>query len=50
MLVGGAREVAADGISPRRRDGKDLGLMELPRFIDLIREENALTSTMLRAR
>jgi threonyl-tRNA synthetase len=50
MLVVGDREVAADGISPRRRDGKDLGLMELPRFIDLIREENAVTSTMFRAR
>jgi threonyl-tRNA synthetase len=50
MLVVGDREVAADGISPRRRDGKDLGLMDLARFIEVIQEENAVTSTMLRAR
>jgi hypothetical protein len=44
----GDREVAADGISPRRRDGKDLGLTEIARFIDLVREESAVTSSVLR--
>ncbi len=48
MLVVGDREVAADGISPRRRDGKDLGLTEIARFIDLVREESAVTSSVLR--
>jgi threonyl-tRNA synthetase len=48
MLVVGDREVAAIGISPRRRDGKDLGLMEISRFIDLVREESAVVSSILR--
>jgi threonyl-tRNA synthetase len=48
MLVVGDREVAAVGISPRRRDGKDLGLMEISRFIDLVREESAVTASVLR--
>ncbi|HYA03163.1 MAG TPA: threonine--tRNA ligase [Syntrophobacteria bacterium] len=48
MLVVGDREVAADGISPRRRDGKDLGLTEIARFIGLVREESAVTSSILR--
>jgi threonyl-tRNA synthetase len=48
MLVVGDREVEAGGVSPRRRDGKDLKLMEVAEFIRLIREENAITETILK--
>lgn len=48
MLVVGDREVAAGGLSPRRRDGKDLKLMEVDRFVSLIQEENSVTSSLLR--
>jgi threonyl-tRNA synthetase len=48
MLVVGDREVETGGVSPRRRDGKDLKLMQLPQFIDLIKEENEVVSAALR--
>jgi len=48
MLVVGDREVEAGGVSPRRRDGKDLKLMEVDDFILLVMEENAVTDTVLR--
>jgi threonyl-tRNA synthetase len=48
MLVVGDREVEAGGVSPRRRDGKDLKLMEANDFIRLVMEENALTHTVLK--
>ncbi|PNV87313.1 MAG: threonine--tRNA ligase [Desulfobacteraceae bacterium] len=48
MLVVGDREVEAAGISPRRRDGKDLKLMEVADFVDLVREENAVTDSIFK--
>jgi len=48
MLVVGDREVEAGGVSPRRRDGKDLKLMEADDFIRLVMEENAVTDTVLK--
>jgi threonyl-tRNA synthetase len=48
MLVVGEREVEASGVSPRRRDGKDLKLMEADDFIRLVMEENAVTNTVLK--
>jgi threonyl-tRNA synthetase len=48
MLVLGDREVEAGGVSPRRRDGKDLKLMEADDFIRLVMEENAVTDTVLK--
>jgi threonyl-tRNA synthetase len=48
MLVVGDREVEAGGVSPRRRDGKDLKLMEVDDFIRLVMEENAVTDTVLK--
>jgi threonyl-tRNA synthetase len=48
MLVVGDREVEAAGVSPRRRDGKDLKLMEVADFVELVREENAVTDSILR--
>jgi threonyl-tRNA synthetase len=48
MLVVGDREVEAAGVSPRRRDGKDLKLMETDDFIRLIMEENAVTDKVLK--
>lgn len=39
MLVIGANEEMEGGVSPRRRDGKDLRLMKLNDFIDLIKKE-----------
>jgi threonyl-tRNA synthetase len=48
MLVVGDREVEAAGVSPRRRDGKDLRLMEVADFVELVREENAVTDSILR--
>jgi threonyl-tRNA synthetase len=48
MLVVGDREVEASGVSPRRRDGKDLKLMEADDFIRLVMEENAVTDTVLK--
>jgi threonyl-tRNA synthetase len=50
MLVVGDREVEAGGVSPRRRDGKDLQLMETDEFIRLIMEENAVTDTVLKVK
>ncbi len=46
MLVVGDREVEAAGISPRRRDGKDLKLMEVADFVELVREENAVADSI----
>ncbi len=48
MLVVGDREVEAAGVSPRRRDGKDLKLMEVADFVELVREENAVTDSILK--
>jgi threonyl-tRNA synthetase len=48
MLVVGDREVEAAGVSPRRRDGKDLKLMEVTDFVELVREENAVTDSILK--
>jgi len=48
MLVVGDREVEAAGISPRRRDGKDLKLMEVADFVELVREENAITDSIFK--
>ena len=50
MLVVGEREVEAGGVSPRRRDGKDLKLMEADDFIRLVMEENAATDTVLKVK
>jgi len=50
MLVVGDREVEAGGVSPRRRDGKDLKLMEADGFIRLVMEENAVTDTVLKVK
>ncbi|MGD8706804.1 MAG: His/Gly/Thr/Pro-type tRNA ligase C-terminal domain-containing protein, partial [Syntrophobacterales bacterium] len=46
MLVVGDREVEAAGVSPRRRDGKDLKLMEVADFVELVREENAVADSI----
>jgi len=48
MLVVGDREVEASGVSPRRRDGKDLKLMEADDFIRLVMEENGVTNKVLK--
>jgi threonyl-tRNA synthetase len=48
MLVVGDREVESQGVSPRRRDGKDLKLMEVDEFIRLVNEETAVTESILR--
>ena len=48
MLVVGDREVEMGGVSPRRRDGKDLKLMEVEQFILLVQEENAATDSILK--
>ena len=48
MLVVGDREVEAAGVSPRRRDGKDLKLMEVADFVELIREENAVADSIFK--
>jgi threonyl-tRNA synthetase len=48
MLVVGDREVEAGGVSPRRRDGKDLKLMETDDFIRLVMKENAVTDMVLK--
>lgn len=50
MLVVGDREVEAGGLSPRRRDGKDLKFMEADDFIRLLMEENAVTDTVLKVK
>ena len=50
MLVVGDREVEAGGVSPRRRDGKDLKFMEADDFIRLLMEENAVTDTVLKVK
>jgi threonyl-tRNA synthetase len=50
MLVVGDREVEAGGVSPRRRDGKDLKFMEADDFIRLIMNENAVTDTVLKVK
>jgi threonyl-tRNA synthetase len=47
MLVVGDRELEAGGVSPRRRDGKDLKLMEVDDFIHLVMEENKVTDSVL---
>ena len=46
MLVVGDRELEAAGVSPRRRDGKDLKLMEVADFVELVREENAVADSI----
>jgi threonyl-tRNA synthetase len=50
MLVVGEREVEAGGVSPRRRDGKDLKLMEADDFIRLVMKENAATDRVLKVK
>ncbi len=40
MLVIGDKEVASGTISPRQRDGKNLGAMTVDAFVDLIREKS----------
>ncbi len=39
MLVIGDREVEAQSVNPRRRDGKQLGMMSVQEFIDLLEKE-----------
>ncbi len=39
MLVIGDKEVESRGISPRQRDGRNLGLMQPDQFISLVREK-----------
>ncbi|MBN1662181.1 MAG: threonine--tRNA ligase [Deltaproteobacteria bacterium] len=41
MLVIGEKEMAAGRIAPRQRDGKNLGLMDIGDFIDMIRDRCA---------
>ena len=48
MLIVGDREVESGGVSPRRRDGEDLKLIEVDECIRLIKEENAATDSILR--
>jgi threonyl-tRNA synthetase len=48
MLVVGDREVEAAGVSPRRRDGKDLKLMEVADFVELVEEENAVADSIFK--
>jgi threonyl-tRNA synthetase len=48
MLVVGDREEESGGVSPRRRDGKDLKLMEVDEFIRLLKDEDAVTESMLK--
>ena len=48
MLVVGDREVEAAGVSPRRRDGKDLKLMEVADFVELVKEENAVADSIFK--
>jgi threonyl-tRNA synthetase len=50
MLVVGDREVETGGVSPRRRDGKDLKLMGTDDFVRLIMEENGVTNMVLQAK
>jgi threonyl-tRNA synthetase len=40
-LVVGEKEVAAQGVAPRRHGGEDLHTMPLPQFIELLRKEAA---------
>jgi threonyl-tRNA synthetase len=48
MLIVGDREVESGGVSPRRRDGEDLKLIEVDECIRLIKDENAMTDSILR--
>ncbi len=48
MLIVGDREVESGGVSPRRRDGEDLKLIEVDECIRLIKAENAVTDSILR--
>ncbi|MBW2072439.1 MAG: threonine--tRNA ligase [Deltaproteobacteria bacterium] len=48
MLVVGDREVEAGGVTPRRRDGKNLQLMDLEQFVNIIMEDTAVTDKFLR--
>ena len=48
MLVVGDREVEMVGVSPRRRDGKDLKFMKVEEFVQLIEKENAATDSILK--
>ena len=41
MLVIGDKEVESRGVSPRQRDGKNLGLMQADQFAALIQEKSA---------
>ena len=41
MLVIGDREVESNRVSPRQRDGKDLGGIGVNEFIELVREQCA---------
>jgi threonyl-tRNA synthetase len=38
MLVIGDKEVASGTVSPRKRDGKNLGAMTADAFVDLVRQ------------
>jgi threonyl-tRNA synthetase len=50
MLVVGDRELEAGGVSPRRRDGKDLKLMEVDECTRLIMEESTVAESILKVR
>ncbi|HPL63347.1 MAG: threonine--tRNA ligase [Syntrophales bacterium] len=39
MLVVGDKEMEGKGISPRQRDGKNLGMMDPDKFISMVREQ-----------
>lgn len=41
MLVIGDKEVESKGITPRQRDGKNLGMMQPEQFVSLIKEKTA---------
>jgi threonyl-tRNA synthetase len=40
MLVIGDREMAEDAVSPRQRDGNNLGSMSVTDFINIIQDRN----------
>jgi threonyl-tRNA synthetase len=41
MLVIGDREVDSKGVSPRQRDGENLGSMSVDDFISLVKEKSS---------
>jgi threonyl-tRNA synthetase len=44
MLVVGDKEADQRGVSPRTRSGKDLGMMEVERFVAMLRDECPVTT------